>query len=331
MIDVARLRVLREVARHGSFSKAAAALLFTPSAVSQQISALERAVGAPVVERSTRGVVLTEAGRLLVESADAIFAELHRTRERISRLTTGRSRLTVATFTSGGRRLLPYALERFVAARPDVEVNVVEGEPEVSLSLVREGKADLAVAYHFDGPLPISTGLHWTPLMDDLMSVALPPGHPLERRDDLDLAELAAESWMIGCTKTEGFLRRYAAAAGFELRVSGSTTDYFFAQALVAAGLGVTLVPELGLDPGAADATLVPIRPPRPARYVGVATSRRHHSPLVEAMTGALREAASQLVDRTTSSRVTGRSNGRQRGRTPSATAMSSPEPNLSA
>ncbi|GAA2647410.1 LysR family transcriptional regulator [Nonomuraea recticatena] len=313
MIDVARLRVLREVARQGSFSKAAAVLLFTPSAVSQQISALERAVGAPVVERSTRGVVLTESGRLLVESAEAIFAELHRAREQISRLTTGRSRLTVATFTSGGRRLLPSALDGFVAAHPEVEVNVVEGEPEVSLSLVREGRADLAVAYHFDGPLPDSSGLQWTPLMDDPMSVVLPPRHPLAGRAELDLAELAGESWVIGCTRTEGFLRRYAAMAGFELRVSGSTTDYFFAQALVAAGLGVTLVPELGLDPGAADLTLVPVRPPRPARYVGVAASRRHPSPLVEAMSGALREAARQIVEpqvveRTNSSRVTGRS-----------------------
>src|SRR5689334_22094540 len=101
MIDVRRLQVLAEVARHGSFNRAAAELRLTPSAVSQQIAALERTVGSAVVERSTRGVVLTEAGRLLVETAEAIGAELSRTQKDLDRLTRARTdRMTVATFTS---------------------------------------------------------------------------------------------------------------------------------------------------------------------------------------------------------------------------------------
>ena len=107
MIDVQRLAVLREVSRRGSFNQAALALHCTPSAVSQQVAALERGLGAPVVERSTRGVTLTDAGRLLVEAADAIAAELTDTQQRIARLTAERTTLTVAAFASGGRRLLP--------------------------------------------------------------------------------------------------------------------------------------------------------------------------------------------------------------------------------
>ncbi|GAA2306364.1 LysR family transcriptional regulator [Nonomuraea roseoviolacea subsp. roseoviolacea] len=297
MIDVQRLRVLREVARQGSFAKAAAALLFTPSAVSQQIAGLERSVGAPVVERSTRGVVLTEPGRLLLEAADVVFAELRSAQERIDRIAAGRPRLTIATFSSGGRRLLPGALTAFVAAHPDVEVNVLEREPEDALPLVREGVADLALAYHFDGPLPLVQGdrpvLEWTPLMDDPLSAVLPAGHRLAGREAVEIAELAGERWVLGCTKTEAFLRRYAEGAGFEPVFAGGTSDYFFAQALVAAGVSVSLIPEVALDRSATGVAVVPIRPPRPARHVGLVTSRRPADPgLVEALAGLLVRAA---------------------------------------
>lgn len=296
MIDVQRLRILREVARQGSFSKAAAALLFTPSAVSQQIATLERSIGAPVVERSTRGVVLTEPGRLLVEAAEAVFAELHHAQEQIDRIAAGRPTLTIATFGSGGRHLLPRALAPFAADHPDVEINVLEREPEDSIPLVRDGTADLAIAYHFDGPLPLASGdrsaLHWTPLMEDPMSAVLPAGHRLAGRQSLDLAELACERWVLGCTKTDAFLRRYAEGAGFEPRFAGVTSDYFFAQSLVSAGVSVSLIPLVALDHSAADLAVVPIRPPRPTRYIGVATARRRRpQPLVESLVDALLQA----------------------------------------
>ncbi|NUT12726.1 MAG: LysR family transcriptional regulator [Nonomuraea sp.] len=294
MTDVQRLRVLQEVARQGSFSKAAAALLYTPSAVSQQIATLERSVGAAVVERSPRGVVLTEPGRLLVEAAEAVFAELQHARERIDRIAAGRTRLTIATFVSGGRKLLPGALGSFVAEHPDVEITVLEREPEESLPLVSEGAADLAVAYHFDGPLPLTRSrLAWTPLMEDPMSIVLPKGHRLAGRPALDLAELAAERWILGCTKTEAFLRRYAERAGFEPRFAGATSDYFFAQSLVAAGVSVSLIPQVALDLSAAGLAVVPILPPRPTRYIGVATVRRRRpEPLVDRLVDAFRQVA---------------------------------------
>ncbi|MFB7620691.1 LysR family transcriptional regulator [Kitasatospora sp. NPDC056181] len=295
MIDVRRLAMLREVAEHGSFNRAAAALLLTPSAVSQQIAALERGLGTPVVERSTRGVRLTEAGRLLVEAAGAIDAELRHAREQIGRLGQARPRLTLATFTSGGRHLLPAVLARFAADHPEAELRILEREPEDSLPMVREGTADLALAYHFDGPLPVvpgdRSGLDWTPLMDDPLSVVLPAGHPLAGREALDLAELAGERWVLGCLKTEAFLRRHAELAGFELLVAGSTTDYFFARSLVAAGVGVSLVPHVALEPAQPGTRVVPVQPPRPARHFGVALARRRHpNPYAQALAALLRE-----------------------------------------
>ncbi|MFE3760526.1 LysR family transcriptional regulator [Streptomyces sp. NPDC059104] len=296
MIDVHRLRILRAVAEHGSFNRAATALRLTPSAVSQHIAALERGIGHPVARRSTRGVALTEAGRLLVETAETVTAELDLVRSRIDRLTADRARLTVATFTSGGRHLLPRALAAFVAVRPEVELTVVEAEPEVSLAMVRSGAADLSLAYHFDGPLPAGgagpAGPAWLPLMEDPLYAVLPPGHRLAEREVLEPAELAGDRWVLGCLKTEAFLRRYADRAGFEPRIAASTTDYFFAQTLVGAGVGVSLIPRIALAPAAGSAP-VALASPRPARHIGVATPRRTPlDPLAAALRDALREAA---------------------------------------
>ncbi|MEU9234815.1 LysR family transcriptional regulator [Streptomyces subrutilus] len=296
MIDVQRLRVLRAVAEHGSFNRAAGALLLTPSAVSQHIATLERTLGHPVAVRSTRGVTLTEAGRLLVEAAEAISAELDQVRHEIDRLTAPRPRLTLATFTSGGRHLLPAALARFVAAHPEVELTALESEPEAAAPMVRSGAADLALAYHFDGPPPVRPGerpaLDWIPLMEDPLRLVVPRGHRLAGRPAPGLAELSAERWVIGCLKTEAFLRRYAELAGFELRVGASTTDYFFAQSLVAAGVGISLVPTVSLAPSP-EVRVVQLEPPRPTRHIGLLLPhRRRPNPYAQSLTEALTPTA---------------------------------------
>ncbi|MFJ5676458.1 LysR family transcriptional regulator [Streptomyces sp. NPDC093097] len=302
MIDVQRLRVLRAVADHGSFSKAATALRLTPSAVSQHVAVLERSLGAQVVARSTRGVTLTQAGQIMVGAAESVAAELAQAKQQVERLSTGRVQFTVATFTSGGRQLLPGALPRFMAAHPGTLFHVREGEPEVALPLVRQGAVDLALAYRFDGPLPVgpgpSPGLHWTALLEDPLHVVVPEGHRLADRDSLDLAELASEPWVLGCLKTEAYLRRYAERAGFAPEVRGTTTDYFFARSLVAAGMGITLVPSVALAPTVPGLHAVPIEPPTPTRHIGVATlGRRRDHPHLTTFIQALREQARQQRD----------------------------------
>ncbi|MFE0098805.1 LysR family transcriptional regulator [Streptomyces sp. NPDC059009] len=292
MIDVQRLRVLRTVAEHGSFNRAAQALHLTPSAVSQHIAALERSLGARVVARSTRGVTLTAAGRIMVGAAESVAAELAHAKQRVDGLGTGRTSLTVATFTSGGRLLLPGALARLAATHPDTVVHVRESEPEESLPLVRQGAVDVALAYHFDGPLPGGPGstsaLTWTALMDDPLHVVLPEAHPLSGRAALDITELAAEPWVLGCLKTEAFLRRHAERAGFTPDVRGTTTDYFFARSLVAAGMGISLIPTIALTPALPGLRTVPITPPTPTRHIGAATIRgrdhAHLTTLIEAL-----------------------------------------------
>ncbi|MBT2454985.1 LysR family transcriptional regulator [Streptomyces sp. ISL-86] len=299
MIDVQRLRVLRTVAEHGSFNQAAAALHLTPSAVSQHVAALERSLGAQVVARSTRGVTLTPAGRIMVGAAESVAAELEHAKQQVDRLGSGRTQLTIATFTSGGRLLLPGALARLTTAHPETVVHVRESEPEDSLPLVRQGAVDLALAYHFDGPLPgrpgPSSSLAWTALMEDPLHVVLPDAHPLAGRETLDIAELAAEPWVLGCLKTETYLRRYAERAGFDPEVRGTTTDYFFARSLVAAGMGISLVPSIAQTPQIAGLRTVPIAPPTPIRHIGVATILRRDHAQVRTLVQALQEQAAAL------------------------------------
>ncbi|MFE3638049.1 LysR family transcriptional regulator [Streptomyces sp. NPDC059168] len=298
MIDVHRLRILRAVAEHGSFNRAAAALHLTPSAVSQHVAALERSLGAEVVVRSTRGVTLTPAGQIMVGAAESVAAELEHARQQVDQLNTGRVQLTVATFTSGGRLLLPGALARLRPAHPRTVLHVREGEPEDTLPLVRQGAVDVALAYHFDGPLPVGPGpsssLEWTPLLEDPLHVALPMGHRLAGRDVLDLTELAAEPWVLGCLKTESYLRRFAERAGFAPEVRGTTTDYFFARSLVAAGMGISLIPSIALTPEIPGLRTVPIKPPGPSRYIGVAAINYRDRPHVTTLIEALREQAMQ-------------------------------------
>jgi DNA-binding transcriptional LysR family regulator len=160
LIDVQRLLVLREVAHAGSFAGAATALRRTPSAVSQQIAALERGVGVPLVERSTRGIVLTEAGRLLLAAADAVHAELQTAARQLRDLqANGPQTLTVTTFASAGEPLLAPALtELTTAAGTTIDVTVIEAEPDDALASLRSGGADLALVYHFHTRLPPG---HW--------------------------------------------------------------------------------------------------------------------------------------------------------------------------
>src|ERR671920_843780 len=148
MLDVRRMRVLREVAQRGSFSAAADALAYTQSAVSQQIAALEREAGIRLVDRNARGVRLTDAGRALVDHADAILARLADAEaelEAIAGLRGGRRRL--ASFESAGATLMPLAIAQFSARHPGVELSLSLAEPEDSVPQLRSGELDVALTF----------------------------------------------------------------------------------------------------------------------------------------------------------------------------------------
>jgi DNA-binding transcriptional LysR family regulator len=299
LIDAHRLAVLREVARAGSFAGAAAVLHHTPSAVSQQIAALERGAGAALVHRSTRGVTLTDAGRVLLATADAIHAELQIAAQELRALQAGGPQaLTVVTFPSAGEPLLAPALTALPAATSEpVEVTVIEAEPAEALGSVRDGQADLALVYHFHTPeppraWPAAAGPGtYTALVADHLRLLVPASHPLADRPAVSLAEFASDRWIHGWGEVGGVLDMLAAVSGFHPRVACRSSDYRFMSALVGAGVGVALVPGLALT-GRSDVRDIRITP-QPTRYVGAYLPRRHQpNPAAARLLAALRTRA---------------------------------------
>jgi DNA-binding transcriptional LysR family regulator len=304
MIDVQRLAVLREVARAGSFAGAAKTLHHTPSAISQQIAALERGAGVPLVERSTRGVTLTDAGQLLLATADAVHAELQTASRQLRDLqANGPRTLTVATFPSAGEPLLAPALTGLAAAGTGVEITVIEAEPDDALAHLRRGDADLALVYHFHRRKPPD---HWSkaagpgryvPLVDDPIRLLVPTTHHLAQQMTVAFRALLDERWVQGWGDTGGVLDAFAAAAGFIPRIACRSSDYRFMSALVSAGVGIALVPRLAL-PRRSDLRDLALTP-SPIRYVGAyqAGRRRPHQ-TADLLISALRAQAATLGDR---------------------------------
>jgi DNA-binding transcriptional LysR family regulator len=251
MLDVRRMRILREVAAQGSFSAAAEALSFTQSAVSQHVAALEREAGTQLVERGHRGIRLTEAGRVLVGHADAILARIECAEDELAALAGLRGgRLRLISFQSGGSTLAPRAVAAFRERHPQVELSMLEAEPDEAGERLRAGEADMALVYdHESTPGLLPPELELTHLLDDRYDAILPAGHALAGRRRLSLSDLAEEAWVAstsacGCRKiTESVCRE----AGFAPRVAFEADETLAAQALVAAGVGVTLLPELAL------------------------------------------------------------------------------------
>ncbi|WP_327010760.1 LysR family transcriptional regulator [Dactylosporangium sp. NBC_01737] len=241
MLDVTRLRVLLAVARHGSVTAAAEALHYAQPSVSHHLARLEAETGARLLQRVGRGVRLTPAGRLLAERAEEILGRLDAAEAELaslSGLTAGRVRL--AAFPSALGSFVPVAAARFAQAHPGVALSLVEAEPPAALRLLKAGEVDLAVIFSFDEPAA-EDGVRLTPLFDEPLHLVTAPG------ETRDLAGLAGERWIGGCERCRTSLVRRCAAAGFAPQIAFTTDDYVAVQALVAAGLGVTILPDLAL------------------------------------------------------------------------------------
>lgn len=240
--------VFRTVARAGSLSAAARELGWTQPAVSQQLQRLERDVGGPLLVRSSRGVTLTEAGRVLLGRADTVAGELHMAAEELASIAELRGgRVRLVAFPSAAVTLAPAALKLLAQDHPDVEVALVEAEPPEAWTAVREGMADVALVFGYDGPPPDDGDLTWLPLAVEPVELVLPPDHPAARRRAVRLGDLAHDTWIGGCPRCRQHLVDRCRAAGFEPRLAHETDDYVAVQALVAAGLGVTLLPRSAL------------------------------------------------------------------------------------
>jgi DNA-binding transcriptional LysR family regulator len=306
MLDVKQLRVLKEVAEHGSFSAAAEALSYTQPAISQQIASLEKRAGATLVERTSRGVRLTDAGRALVDHAEVVIARLSAAEaelEAIAGVRGGRVRLS--SFPTAGASLLPPAVALFKDRYPDVELSYIEREPEDAVSMLRAAELEVAIVFEYRHlPQPeferLYDGIDLHHLVDDPMYLALPRGHPVARKPRVRLEDMADETWIQEADPSSPCGRLHSAAciaAGFEPKIGFQSDDYNVVQGLVAAGVGVSLVPSLALTNLREDIVVRSLGGRAPCRHIAAATlGGRYRSPATQAMLDILDEVAAQFL-----------------------------------
>jgi DNA-binding transcriptional LysR family regulator len=297
MLSVARLKILDEVAHRGSFSAAAEALDYTQSAISQQIAALEAEAGMTLLQRHPRGVSLTAAGQTLVGHAEGILARLESAEAALGAIAGLRGgRLRMASFPTAGATLMPLAIATFRARYPDVELTLAEGEPEQIAPRLRAGELDLALLFEFDGSA-MQQEITRTELLEDPLYLALPSDHELAKKRKLRLEDLREEAWVqtSNASPCARHVVRSCHAAGFEPNVAFESDDYQTVQGLVAAGVGVALIPELALTVVREDIAIRALSPRPPARQVIAATpAGARLLPAAPAMLAVLSEAATR-------------------------------------
>jgi DNA-binding transcriptional LysR family regulator len=290
-VNLTRLRMLSEIGSRGTFSAAAAAMDYTPSAVSQQIALLERETGVRLVERGPRGAQLTDAGRLLARHADVALLELAKARQALDRLTSaGTGRLRLAAFSTAMATIVAHAARSFGEAYPDCAIEVVDAEPDVARAMLAARQVDAAVVYDFE------PGGEGELIGDDPVLLCLPAGHPLAGHQEIDLADLAGEQWFGGDASpwVPGLVEQ-CRAVGFTPAFSPLlTNDYAAMQGLVAAHHIVGLIPELALTtthPGVVIRDLRPRPRPRTIRYAADPAN-----PAVDGFRDHLRDALARRV-----------------------------------
>ncbi|WP_046318694.1 LysR family transcriptional regulator [Mycobacterium sp. UM_Kg1] len=277
MFDVRRLVVLQEIARAGSLSAAAVALNYTTSAVSQQVTALERDLCCSLLVRGPSGARLTPAGRKLLEHVPAIMGAVAAAERDLASITSRPGVVRIASFASAAAMILPPAIAQARRALPGIGVELVAVDPDDGVELLRSGDADAAMVTEVPGERPEFPGISTMGVYNDEFFVVLPLGHRLAGRAEVTLADLASDNWVVStqtgqCPDTRVF-RTACRRAGFEPTVSYRAEEYATVQGLVAAGLGVSLVPSLAASGARSDVAVRRVAGHRPVRTVAIATT----------------------------------------------------------
>jgi DNA-binding transcriptional LysR family regulator len=290
MLDVRRMQVLRAVVTSGSITAAATNLGYTPSAISQQVTALEKQAGMALLERVGRGVRPTDAGKLLTEHAAVITDRLVEAESALADLRAGRTgRLRVRYFATAGAALVPPAVARFRAEHPSVKLDLKLTEPLDPMLEIVAGRADVAIVVH-PSSAEAAPGVQLVHLLDDPYLAVLPRGHDLCRKRVLDLNDLADDPWVNAAMSAgvcQDIVIDACAGAGFAPNFVVESDDYPTAQGFVAAGLGVTIVPKLGLGVPHPGVVIRRLRRPEPFRAIYAAFREA----------GATNPAAASLLD----------------------------------
>jgi len=297
MLDARRLRLLHDLSRLGTIAAVANAHAYTPSAVSQQLSVLEREAGTPLLERSGRRVVLTPAGHVLVQHAENVLAELERTQAALASMRDGvTGPLRIGAFPTAVRALLPSALVTLGRHHPGLELMVSELDPVAVPEALCERTLDVGLVQHYDVvPAQPYPGLETEPLLEETVFLAVPSPAP-EYAKNLDATEALREvrdaPWILASTGTlcHTATLHVCRDAGFDPHPRHHADDFATVLALVAAGQGVSLVPQLAAREAPPGVRLLPLRTRRHTRIACRRGASQH--PAIRAFVNAMRETA---------------------------------------
>lgn len=292
MLDVRRLRLLLELARRGTITEAAAALAYTPSAVSQQLAVLEREAGVALLERAGRRVALTPAGAVLARYTESVLATLEEAAAAVAAAGTGvTGPLRIGAYPTAARTILPPALVALGRDHPGLDLMITELDPVEVPEALRTGALDAALIHDYDYvPIEPDPALDTEPLLEETVYLAA-AGEPAGAAGDAIRACREA-SWIVGSPGTMccTMVVRACQAAGFTPRIRHHADDFATVLALIAAGQGVGVVPELAATDVPAGVTLTPLPERRRTRFACRRGTRAH--PAIAAFAAAIRESA---------------------------------------
>jgi DNA-binding transcriptional LysR family regulator len=286
MLDVARLRVIDAVARHGSVTAAARELSYSQPSVSHHLARLEAETGAQLLQRVGRGIRLTQAGQLLAGRAAEIIGRMDAAEAELSAhvgLTAGRVRL--AGFSSAIGALVPRAAATLAREHPGLEIGLTDTHPPEALEMLRTGQVEVAIVFRYDETEDELPGVRLHHLLDD-------PMYLLSQRRTRGLASLREATWIAGCERCRGHLLALCDAVGFEPRIAYESDDMVLMQSLVAAGLCVATLPGLALRAHRDDGVIASKLPGMPRRVYAATYGEPPDPPGVAALLAALGEAA---------------------------------------
>lgn len=295
MLDIRKLRLLRELAHRGTIAAVAEALSYTPSAVSQQIAALEREAGRALLTRTGRRVSLTPAGALLVEHTEAVLAELERAEAALAASDSGLSgSIRLGAFPTALPTIVLPALLEIGRAEKDLELTVTEVDPAAVPDLLRGGRLDMALVHEYDNvPSTMGSGIELEPLLDEVvyLASATPPDVP----GDQVIRSHAESRWIVGNhgTLCHSMAMRTCHSQGFEPHIAHRIDDFATVLRLVAAGGGVAVVPQLAATDVPAGVVLTPLPIGRRTRIAYRRGSR--NQPAFAAVSAGLHSAAGQF------------------------------------
>ena len=300
MLDVARLRVFREVAARGSFTAAANALHYSQPAVSHHVARLEEELGVQLLIRQPRGLSVTPAGEQVLRHADAVLDRLDEAERELGDLAAAATAtVRLAAFPSAATTLVPETVAALARRYPEITLEVVQADPDESLPALRDGRHDLALSYDYPmmdrEPEP---ELEYELLFEDHLLLALPATHPQAEQPVADLAELAEETWVAPnpCLCRDA-VEAACSLRGFAPNVVSQTNDYLAMQGLVALGVGVALIPRLALSAGVRDGVVLrAVEDPPVVRTTSIVRRSNGHQPLAaEPLRAILRDLVPTL------------------------------------